>query len=107
MCHVNETNWSLIVHPNGMYEQNFHTTKYASLYWFAGGGLSLGYSFSNHFRNCGQFGLNAIGGVEFAFANVPLTLQLDFRPGYGLLYNKNVSHNFFDWALNLSFRYCF
>ncbi len=105
--HVNETNWALVLNPNGMYEQNFLTTSSASLYWFAGGGLSIGYSFSNHFRNTGQFGVNAIGGMESAFFAVPLTLQIDFRPGYGMLFSNNITHNFFDWSLNLSLRYYF
>ena len=34
-----------------------------------------------------KLGLNAMLGMEFMFERIPLTLQLDFRPGYGFYYN--------------------
>jgi len=100
--------WSLDLNPNAMYEQQI--AKVDGLYWFAGGGISLGYMLSGRIYysgfGYGRFGINAIGGVEYKF-KFPLTLQADFRPGYGLLFRKNISDSYFDWGLNVSARYTF
>ncbi|MCQ2343245.1 MAG: hypothetical protein MJZ75_07170 [Paludibacteraceae bacterium] len=73
-------------------------------------------------------GINAMVGVEMNFANVPLSLSAEFRPGYGeaiyadpIKYVTKSSDNgeipiihltkiqnmmgFFDWSLGLSLRY--
>jgi hypothetical protein len=78
----------------------------------------------------GKFGINAIGGVEMAFKGAPITLGIDFRPGYGLLFAGNdkeykerqeeykelfnaeysetpLTYNFFDWTLAATVRYTF
>jgi hypothetical protein len=55
----------------------------------------------------GKFGVNAGGGVEFTFSKIPLALQTDFRPGYGLLFDANDHVSYFDWSVNISARYCF
>ena len=124
--HVRGINlWDLELNPNFMYEGNF----VAGLYGFAGGGVSLGYSwtawdprvhstypiyywhYNEHYWDCGKFGINAILGLEYKL-NIPLTLQLDFRPGYGMLFGEeywgraNV-WNYFDWSLNAGVRYAF
>lgn len=52
----------------------------------------------------GKIGVNAIGGVEYKF-NIPLTLQADLRPGFGLLFNKHFTINYFDWAICVGVRY--
>jgi hypothetical protein len=47
-------------------------------------------------------------GMEFMFERIPLTLQLDFRPGYGFYYNfetDNIYPAFFDYAIAASVRY--
>ncbi len=104
--------------PNFMYEKNI--TK--GLYWFAGGGVSLGYNFAlgesllglieTEYCKQGKFGINAIGGLEYKF-NIPLTLQFDFRPGYGMLFyqygkkKKWGTDHYFDWGLGVSVRYTF
>ena len=108
--------WDLELNPNFMYEGNF----VSGLYGFAGGGVSLGYSWDawmphyhyySHSWDTGKFGINAILGLEYKL-NIPLTLQLDFRPGYGMLFgeeyygNANV-WNYFDWSLNAGVRYAF
>ena len=116
--------WDLELNPNFMYEGNF----VAGLYGFAGGGVSLGYSwtawdprvshshytlywhYNEHYWDVGKFGINAILGLEYKL-NIPLTLQLDFRPGYGMLFGEkfwgdNV-WNYFDWSLNAGIRYAF
>jgi hypothetical protein len=95
--------WSLDLHPNAMYQRKISKVN---LYWFAGGGLSLGYLFSNSL-DYGRFGVNAIGGLEYKF-KIPLALQFDFRPGYGMYFRQHVSpRSYFDWGLNLSVRYTF
>lgn len=68
----------------------------------------------------GKFGINAIVGLQYNLKSVPLALAFDFRPGYGLGFNKpytdydeagnkhtvaRVSH-FFDWKLAFAVRYC-
>ena len=105
-----------------MYEGNF----IAGLYGFAGGGVSLGYSWNGwyplyqhhinyyyytHGWDLGKFGINAILGLEYKL-NIPLTLQLDFRPGYGMLFGEEYYGyanvwNYFDWSLNAGVRYAF
>ena len=90
--------WGMDVNPNLMYEQQF--AKVNNFYWFVGGGASLGIG------NYGLFGLNAIGGLEYKFS-IPLTLQLDFRPGFGLWFGHGGKGGYFDWGLNLSARYTF
>lgn len=77
----------------------------------------------------GKFGINAIAGVEFAFTGAPITVGVDFRPGYGLLfsgdinkdnkedakkfkeaggsYKESTTYNFFDWTLAATVRYTF
>ena len=44
--------------------------------------------------------------MEYKFS-VPLTLQLDFRPGYRCVFNKDLSEHIFDWGLNFGLRYTF
>lgn len=90
--------------PNFMYEAN----AVADLYWFVGGGISLGYGFglAGYNSDCGKFGINAIGGIEYKFG-IPLTLQFDFRPGFGMLFNNYSDVEYFDWGVNLGIRYAF
>ena len=59
----------------------------------------------------GKFGINAILGLEYKL-DIPLTLQLDFRPGYGMLFTDEYFYgpdvwNYFDWSLNAGVRYTF
>ena len=99
---------SIEVNPNVMYEA---PAGGSGLHWLVGGGLSMGYVFSiNSFysynASCGKFGVNAIGGIEYKF-KIPLTLQADFRPGYGLLFTSKNNASYFDWALCVGVRYVF
>lgn len=85
------------VNPNLMYEA---PTRANGLYWFAGGGLSLG-----GWAGYGKFGVNAIGGIEYKF-NIPLTIQADFRPGYGMAFTGGgYGLSYFDWGLCFGIRY--
>lgn len=115
--------WDFSLNPNIVY-QNPIAKGFS---WFVGGGASIGmakdfaeaykgdrYSYSDS-DLCGKFGVNAIGGAEYKFADLPLVIGMDFRPGYGLLFRDNKEHGFtshftghyFDWKLCASVRYCF
>ena len=97
--------------PNFMYEA---AAVSKGLHWLVGGGISLGYSwytnngnyydYGRNTRVFGKFGINAIGGIEYKF-NIPLTLQADFRPGYGLLFREHLAVSYFDWAVCVGLRY--
>ena len=105
-----ETNVNLI------YQKKIKEKTYTELFLLAGGGVSLGYSWT---PGSGKFGINAIMGLEYVFKNIPLAIQIDLRPGYGLLFNSNYkyvdaiffTHNnpwsHFDWCIPLTFRYSF
>ncbi len=102
------TPMTIELNPNIMYESPAGRNN---LYWFAGAGLSAGYAWSNYQYewgvariSYGKFGMNAIGGVEYKF-KFPLTLQADFRPGFGLLFNHNYNVTYFDWGIFVGARY--
>jgi hypothetical protein len=104
---------SIEANPNLMYEAS---TNAGGLHWFVGGGLSAGYGWTNftygdihdyHYRTFfGKMGVNAIGGIEYKF-NFPLTLQADFRPGFGLMFNRDYNVHYFDWGVMVGARYAF
>lgn len=103
--------WNLELNPNFLYEGNF----VSGLYGFAGGGVSLGYSWDcwrpdvNHFHwDMAKFGVNAMLGLEYKL-NIPLALQFDFRPGYGIFFNDIPDYiwHHFDWSVNAGVRYTF
>ena len=121
-------------YSSGMYD--FTINPNAEYHWalpvenlkiYSGGGISFGlcnglqaatwgYNTVN-----GKFGINGIVGLQYNLKSVPLALAFDFRPGYGLGFNKpykdfdpetqaeikvnQVSH-FFDWKLAFAVRYC-
>ena len=117
------------VNPN--LEYNFILPS--SFYIYMGGGINIGYA--EYFNNdMGKFGVNGIIGLEYIFENVPVSLALDFRPGYGLAFLDHEveqwipngeyyyyygsyiedgywviigKHHDFDWKLGLSVRYYF
>lgn len=86
-----------ILNLNFLYQGSF--TK--GLYGIAGGGINIGYVLKNH----GKVGAGALLGLEYVFEK-PISLQFDFRPGYGFIFGYWNNH-FFDWALCLSVRYVF
>ena len=100
------------LNPNLLYQSNIKEWGWGQLDWFAGGGLSLGCAFSGNgygygYAVVGKFGINAIGGVELSLSKIPLAFAFDFRPGYGLLFDKDIAISYFDWAVTISARYCF
>ncbi|MDR0363486.1 MAG: hypothetical protein LBH92_00445 [Bacteroidales bacterium] len=105
--------WTIEVNPNLVYEGLIKDWNVGGLHWFAGGGISFGYSLTNiyiSYLDQGspslKFGVNAMGGVEFAFKKIPLTTQIDFRPGYGLLFGDG-SKSLFEYSINAGVRYTF
>lgn len=88
------------INPNLMYEA---PTSANGLYWLVGGGLSIG-GWGGPAGGFGKFGVNAIGGIEYKF-NIPLTIQADFRPGFGLAFTQGYTAPFFDWGLCFGIRY--
>lgn len=184
--------WSFQLAPNFIWQKNITSFDWASLDFFVGGGVSIGYakltkakvtslkSVSSSYVNnkevyrtettynkksykyvvyedgeelykyegeleepfdgddydyesldvdFGKFGVNAIAGVELALKGAPITIGIDFRPGYGLLfaghdedYKKAQDeakefgyeysatapvYHFFDWTLAATVRYTF
>lgn len=89
--------------PNLMYQAPIDTWDFGSLQWFAGGGVSLGTGFQGS-GAAGKLGVNAIGGVELAFTAIPLSCQIDFRPGYGQLFG-GPTQAYFDYMAGVSVRY--
>ena len=89
---------SFEANPNLMYEA---PTNAGGLHWFVGGGLSGGYGWTN-------FTYGDIYGYNYrVFFNVPLTLQADFRPGFGLMFNRDYNVHYFDWGVMVGARYAF
>lgn len=112
--------WSLEMNHNFLYQGHIKRWDDYCLDFFFGGGFSSGgilggdeqYYWEgdwHHDPNIGiKVGLNAMLGMEFMFERIPLSLQLDFRPGYGFYYNfgtDNMFPAFFDYAIAASVRY--
>ncbi|MCL2434521.1 MAG: hypothetical protein FWD09_00085 [Lentimicrobiaceae bacterium] len=101
---------------NVMYQKKIKDKKNSELFWFIGGGASLG---CEVLGPNGKFGANAILGLEFVFKNSPIALQIDLRPGYGMLFNSgdNLNDYFFipdtnpwshfDWLIGFTLRRTF
>ena len=108
---------SLELNANVMYQKKIKEKEKSELFWFIGGGLSLGSEVISGIN--GKFGANAIVGIEYLFKNKPLAFQIDFRPGYGMLFNSGHILNgdwfhpetnpwsHFDWYLGFTWRYVF
>ncbi len=110
--------WTFEANPNLVYQKQLVPLEDCILYWYAGGGVSLGMgsSFSD-IGVLGKWGVNAIGGLELGF-DIPLSIFFDFRPGYGMLFevekgldggplaNRYTSISIFDWGIGIGARYC-
>jgi len=104
------------INTNVMYQKILKDKQNSELFWFIGGGISLGSEIMYAFN--GKFGANAIAGLEFVFKDKPLAFQMDLRPGYGMLFNsdKRLNNGFypninpwshFDWLIGFTLRYTF
>jgi len=117
----NVTVSSVVLNPNLMYEGQFNPHWYV----FVGGGVSIGYNWwfsylgtledyargykydaKRGIAKGGKLGANVIAGLEYVF-KIPLAVQLDFRPGYGVFIKDNVRWHHFDWNLCMGIRYTF
>lgn len=96
-----------------------------NFYLFAGGGVTAGFLWLNadvwthtgyhvqlENQSEAKYGVNGIVGFEYCWAETPLTLGFDFRPGYGAEYDhvtSDISYHrqYFDWSLSLALRYNF
>lgn len=114
--------WAIDLNPNLMYQGLIQDWNVGRFQWFAGGGLGLGYVITDVYdfwaddfgahgyslnRANFKLGVNAIGGVEFAFKKIPLTTQIDMRPGVGFLFADGWNRTFFNYGVNASVRYTF
>ena len=107
---------SVETNVNFIYQKKIKEKENLELFWLTGGGVSLGYSWT---PGSGKFGVNAIMGIEYVFKEKPLAIQIDFRPGYGLLFNSNYNYveavffehknpwSHFDWLIAFTLRYTF
>lgn len=130
----NEINlWSFQFQPSLYSQKNIVNLTWGNIAGFIGGGITLGYStelipeLSNSFYiyDYGKVGANIITGIELIFKKVPITLGVDFRPGFGMLVTRDVVliqkepgdpvvevyntiiYPMFDWGLAMSLRYAF
>jgi len=77
------------VNVTALVEWHFPIGKIEGFNWFIGGGLHVGvwggyngHPWFNNNRPYFMMGLDAIGGVEYTFAKIPLTLQADYKPSF-------------------------
>lgn len=75
--------------------------------FFFGGGCVLGYNWYLKSLEAGKFGINLITGFEYVSPDSPLAVQMDFRPGYSILFGKYVYGSCLDWGINFGIRYAF
>ncbi len=61
--------------------------------WYVGGGVGMGARMWRTLSDEFQIGVLAQGGVQYEFANTPLVVSIDYRPG--LYFTQGV---FFDWT---------
>ena len=108
--------YALVVNPNLMYQGNCGDWNWATMHWFIGGGIDLGWeweqrtSLGSYKSDWLKFNEHVLTGIEFDLKAVPLNIGLDLRPGLGekfyIFDNGTISTMlFFDWAVNLSLRY--
>ena len=99
--------FDFVLNPNFLFNKELNSGLYA----FVGGGVSLGLAQELLIiESYGKFGVNAMLGAGYKFQNFPISLSLDFRPGYGMLFHgdwRGMVVNTFDWHLAFSARYCF
>ena len=101
---------------NIVYQKKLKETS--NWFWFIGGGVGMGRQL---IAGNGKFGANVILGFEYVCEKIPLTIQLDLRPGYAMLYNLDSDElnkvqyfdpvkspwSHFDWLAGLTLRYAF
>ena len=107
---------------NFLYQHSFAQKNNISYQYVFGGGVSG--AMQPFSPLVWKIGVNAFAGFEFVFLDRPISLQVDFRPGYGLLLRSaktleeqrhyldflspGLNHNpqsCFDWAINFAIRF--
>lgn len=107
---------------NFLYQRSFVQKNNISYQYIFGGGVSG--AMQPFSPLVWKIGVNAFAGFEFVFLDRPISLQVDFRPGYGLLLRSaktleeqrhyldlltpGLNHNpqsCFDWAINFAIRF--
>ncbi len=70
--------------------------------WYAGAGISAGLASSNL-----SLGIHGNIGIEYNFANIPLALSLDYRPGvfFPVTFKDDISFGYY--GVGLAVRYKF
>ena len=94
-------NGALGLNLTALIEYHFPIGNIEGLNWFVGGGFHLGVwqGEGNHpwFPDTKAYfltGIDAIGGVEYTFSEIPLTLQVDIKPSlhfieyFGIWYDE-------------------
>jgi len=74
----------------GQYQHHFPISAVEGLAWYIGGGAVAqfwNFKYLDNEKTFG-FGINAVGGVDYKFANIPLAVSVDWMPtifitGYG------------------------
>jgi len=89
------------VNVTGLVQWHFPIGNIEGFKWFIGGGAHIGvwggYNTHPYFSTDRAYflvGLDAVGGIEYTFSNIPLTLQVDIKPSFnffeylGILYDE-------------------
>lgn len=111
-----------------MYQGDIHSNMKGMWNWHLGAGFAFGMCWGDEldvmtkelgsnkkFRPWLKVDYHLIGGVEYKFAEIPLALGIDLRPGMtsdfyfkGLGTNRNDIYLLtFGWGVNMTVRYCF
>ena len=99
--------WTFEFNPELLYQSTAWRGN-GQLDWYFGAGLSLGLQEDwNITATQGKWGINAALGIEYIPSSVPFTFGLDFRPGYGMLFDNASYTSVFDWKLAAAIRYYF
>ena len=110
------------ISENLFYQHLFAEKGFVTFHYMIGGGISCG--LQPFQPMIWKIGSNAFAGVEFRFSSSPVSLQLDFRPGYVVLFWSEKTQNeinelwniltpglskspqsCFDWSLNFIIRF--
>lgn len=105
-------NSDLGVNVTGLVEWHFPIGKIEGFNWFVGGGLHVGTwrggNGNSYYDKDGWYfvlGLDAIGGVEYTFSKIPLTLQADIKPTFNFAFGGKAYGGFDE--IGISARYTF
>jgi hypothetical protein len=67
-----------------LYELHGNLTATGNLKWYIGGGAHGGYYDKGEVDGM-KFGIDAVAGLDYKFAHLPLNLSLDWQPAYEFL----------------------